>query len=216
MEFKNENEVLDELRRDADESVRLFSNQGQKELEKRVVRGFLRALGIDFLEEQLRYGQTEPIDICFLGARFQITERMDLGRRRNLEIKKVAERRQNARSLEDLLEPHISSRPLGPRLVSDLVLEETKRKWEKYRNGCRGVDMLVYINFKSYHLFPLSPWPDFTDFINFRKQGWRSVSVLMGWYATVLFTEMTAPDFLKSVVGQTRHEWQQPDGMFDP
>src|SRR3989338_6528208 len=98
MSSKSEKQVLDELRRDADESAVLFSGRGKKALEKRAVRGFLRALGVTFLEEELQPGQAEPIDVCFRDARFQVTERLDLCSRRNLEWRQVAERRRKAMS----------------------------------------------------------------------------------------------------------------------
>ena len=213
MSSKSEKEVLKDLRRDAEESATLFSSRGQKELEKRATRGFLRALGIAFLKEELHSGQAEPVDVCFRDARFQITERLDLGRPRNLEWKEVAERRRNATFLEQLVEPYTPSRPMDPAQTLKLVLEAVTKKWERYRNSTEDVDVLVYINLQGRHLYPTSPWPDVTDF---RDQGWRSASVLVGWHAVVLFARTTAPDFLRSVVGQTRREWNQPDGMFDP
>lgn len=213
MSSKSEKGYLEDLCRDGEKSVTLFSSRGQKELEKCATRGFLRALGIAFLEEELHSGQAEPIDVCFRDARFQVTERLDLGRRRNLEVKEDAERRRNATSLEQLVEPFTPSRPMDPARALKLVLEAVTKKWERYRSSSEDVDVLVYINLQGRHLYPTSPWPDVTDF---RDQGWRSVSVLFGCHAAVLFARTTAPDFLRSVVGQTRREWNQPDGMFDP
>lgn len=213
MSSKSEKEVIDELRRDADESAVLFSGRGKKNLEKRAVRGFLRALGVTFLEEELRSGHAEPIDVCFRDGRFQVTERLDLGGRPNLEWRQIAERRRNAMSLQQLVEPYTPSRAMGPDTVAKLVLEEATRKWRRYRSGCEQVDVLVYINLQGRHLYPTSPWPDFADF---RQQGWRSVSLLVDRSGTVLFARTTAPKFLRLAVRQTRQKWKWPEGLFDP
>jgi hypothetical protein len=184
----------------------------QQEQEKRTTRGFLRALGIAFLEEELQCGREEPVDICFRDARFQITEKLDLARRRNLEWKEEAERRHIATSLGQLAEANPLSRPMEPRIAVKLVLEAVTKKWKRYRTSCEDLDALVYLNLKSRYLCPTSPWPEVTDF---REQGWRSVSLLMDWNGAVLFARTTAPEFLRSAVGQTRRQWNLPDGMFD-
>lgn len=210
MSLKNEREVLKGLRCDADKSVELFSGPGQKELEKRVVRGFLKALGVVFLEQEIQVGGAEPIDVCFRNARFQVTEVLDPKSRRNGEWKQVTERRHEANALEQLMEQYTPSRPMQPTEAIGLVQRAVTKKWRKYRSGCGDVDMLVSISLQNRHLCPTSPWAEVSDF---RDQGWRSVSLLFVWHTAVLFSSATAPHFIRSAVGQTR---QGPYDLFEP
>ena len=49
----SEREVLEKLRRDAEEAKALFSNAGQELQERTAVAGLLRVLGVDFREDEI-------------------------------------------------------------------------------------------------------------------------------------------------------------------
>jgi Putative endonuclease, protein of unknown function (DUF1780) len=78
----SEREILEKLRRDAEEAEALFSNAGQHLQERTVLAGLLRALGVDFQEQEIVKCGPEPIDVWFRDARFQVTEILDPGRPR--------------------------------------------------------------------------------------------------------------------------------------
>jgi hypothetical protein len=86
---------------------------------------------------------------------------------------------------------------------SDMVTVSAKRLGEKFdklgQQGCRGIDALVYVNLYkpvTRYLYP-AEFMQTSDLDNIRSQGWRSASVLMVPYATVLFATDTAPSFLQ-------------------
>jgi Protein of unknown function (DUF1780). len=68
------------------ESLAFFSNKEKLSREKWVVRRLLRALHIDFAEEEMA-GAEEPVDVLFRDAKFQVKEILDEGRRRTDEFK---------------------------------------------------------------------------------------------------------------------------------
>jgi hypothetical protein len=77
------------------------------------------------------------------------------------------------------------------------------KKFDKLgKQGCREIDALVYINPLDFHsgvyryLFP-AEFSQTDDLAEIRSQGWRSASVLMVPYATVLFAADAAPSFLQ-------------------
>lgn len=69
---KYEQEYLACLERNAEDTRRLFSNEGRIERERMVVRAFLRCIGESFVDGEIRVGQREPVDIVFREATFQI------------------------------------------------------------------------------------------------------------------------------------------------
>ncbi len=198
-----ESEILNQLREDADDARRLFSNPGQALQERTAVAGLLRVLGVSFEEREIVKRGPEPIDAWFREARFQVTEVLDPERRRNGEWRKIAERRHETRSLNDLVEPGvISSSPASPDEVLGLVHEACLKKHAKCGVSCGGVDALVYVNLERRHLYPTGPWPDTTEL---EDMDWRSVSVIMEPYAAVLLARNDAPSFLRVVAGRTLH-----------
>jgi len=209
--MKSERELLDRLRTDADDGRRLFSNPGQGLQERTAVAGLLRVLGVPFEEREIIKRGPEPIDVWFQEARFQVTEVLDSGRRRNAEWREIAERRRKTRSLVDLVTPGvISSTSASPDEVLGLVHDACRRKHAKYGSNCGSVDALVYVNLKGRHLYPTAPWPDTA---RLEAMGWRSVSVIMEPYAAVLLACDDAPPFLRAVADETQ-QWPELDSCF--
>jgi hypothetical protein len=206
-----EQDVLDALRRDMGSAEALFSNTGQDLQERTAVAGFLRVLGIDFREDEIIKCGPEPIDICFREARFQVTEILDPGRPRNLEIKQRADRARAAKSLGELVEPGTaSSHSLGPNELLALTLQRTKEKARKYAGKCDGIDLLIYVNLLRRHMNPAASIPRSKAV---ESVGWRSVSVIMERFAAVLWAADNAPSFLIERRGQTI-PWQDLDSVF--
>jgi hypothetical protein len=144
---KSEQDVLDELRRDAEDAQKLFSNRGQDTQERTVVAGLLRVLGVKFREEEIIKRGPEPIDVWFREARFQVTEILDEGRTRNRELKQRTERIKSATSLQDLAQPGIiSSNPITPEELFILVLDRCQEKAQRYGSASNTIDLLIYVN----------------------------------------------------------------------
>jgi hypothetical protein len=70
----SDNAYLGGLRKHAAETRALLSNSNKPERERRVVRAYLRCLGIPFTDEEIVASPNEPIDVRFRFARFQIRD----------------------------------------------------------------------------------------------------------------------------------------------
>lgn len=210
---EREDEHLQELRREADEALRLWSNAEKPERERMVCRAFLRCLGLSFDEKEIKIGSTEPVDVSFRSANFQIMEIMEEGRRRTDEWRKRQRRRQEARSLGDLIEPYTPSRGVSYSEILSCLDERLRKKAALYSTAVRAkLDILIYINLHNSHLDVSSehPAPD-----QLQKQGWRSVSMLFLPYGEVLFAREGAPEFLRHAEGHALMKWQRLAGWFD-
>lgn len=206
----SERVILKTLREEAQDASSLFSNIGQELQERTVVAGLLRILGIDFRENEIIKHGSEPIDVRFRGARFQVTEILDEGRPRNLEIKQRAERVSRAKGLKDLLEPGtISSRVIASDELVAIVSARTQEKARKYGGKCRDVDLLIYVNLQGRH----SPSGPFQAYAEEVFVGWRSVSVVMERFAIILWAAADAPPFLVQHKGRAVM-WEKLDSVF--
>ena len=219
---RSEEEVLADLRKDAGEAERLFSNEGQELQERTVVAGLLRVLGVSFAEDEIIKQGPEPVDICFRDARFQVTEVLDPARARDREIRDWAARVRKATQLEQLtdrLTPDsteserarfLTSQPISPEEVLALVSERSIEKARKYGASCQSVDLLIYLNLRSRHLSPEAgpPVPNALASI-----GWRSIAVIMERVALVPWVASDAPAFLISHQG-TVAIWPRIDSVF--
>lgn len=197
-----ERQYLEALRRHSAAERRLFSNAQKPQREKMVCRALLRSLGVGFCEDEIMVGPSEPIDIAFRNASFQITEVLDDDRRRSEEHKEREIKYQNAHSVRDVMEPWRDRRPMEfPELVS-VTAKGLEKKFVKLGNQpgcCKGLDALVHINLWRpivRYLYP-STFVETDDAKTMRFHGWRSVSVLMVPCATVLFAAESAPSFLR-------------------
>jgi len=195
-----EREYLAALRRQIAETRRLFSNPQKPEREKMVCRAFLRSIGVEFSEDEIAVGASEPVDIAFRDAAFQITEVLDEGRKRSLEHKELEIRYQNACSARDVMEPWRGPEAMEFGEVVSVTAKRLDKKFAKLgQQGCRGIDALVHVDlFRPVirYLYPAA-FVETDDANTMRAHGWRSVSVLMIPYATVLFADETAPPFLR-------------------
>lgn len=202
---------MEKLRRDAEEAKALFSNAGQELQERTAVAGLLRVLGVDFREDEIVKCGLEPIDVSFRDARFQVTEILDRGRPRNLEIKQRSVRVKGAGCLQDLVDQGvISSHPMAPDELVALVSERCREKARRYAGECSDIDLLIYVNLRRRHLYPSGPFPEAAALASI---GWRSVSVIMEPFALVLWAAESAPAFLVDHRGQAVF-WTGLDSVF--
>lgn len=206
----------------AAETRRLFSNALKPERERMVVRAFLRCLGIEFLDDEIKVAQAEPIDVAFRSARFQVTELLGEWRKRGDEWREREKRYQSAESLLDVVEPAKSPKDYStPAMsfgeVAACIAARLSDKLERYgESGCSDVDALVYVNLEGRYLWPTEANPNLEALCILRGQGWRSASVLFLPYSIVMIADKHAPLFLLDKVGCVSNEWSRPDGWVDP
>ena len=176
---------------------RFFSEQGRPEREKASVQEFLKYLGVQFRDDELILPpQDDDVDVRFRGARIQNVERMEPGRRRHDEVRRMAERVRPAHDVSALEIPRRDSVPMGTAELVREVVRALERKSKKTTN--RGsLDALVYMNLSGRHLYPA---PDVIedDTTGVAQLGWRSVSVLWPPYAVVLSAQQAAPSFIRA------------------
>jgi hypothetical protein len=209
----DEQDYLRQLAVEAHDTVDMFSSHGKAERERRAVAAFLRCLGVDFSPEELATPRSDPPDVMFRDARFEVMIKLDEGRKMHADWKKKAEQRDSAQSLEELVESYHSSSPVPFQDIVSLVVAELGEKASHYGpNTCSQLDALLYINLLGKHLYPLSKAhvPEELD-----AQRWRSVCFLFAPYGHVLAVTSEAPDFLRQYEGRTRQECQNPEVLFD-
>ena len=194
-------EELEKIRERDKESYKLLRNHGW--MEKTAMETFLRICNVKFGDDDLKKGN-EPPDVVFRVANFEVTEVQDKERRRGDEYKKMIEKDENATCLGDLMDPYTNPSPMN---LSELVKEVERGmgiKYKKYNNPgtCKDLDLLVYVNLKNRHIPSETKMNCSGEFIfKAEKQGWRSVSFLMGLAAGVIYAGQNAPDFIKHLVG---------------
>src|ERR1700682_4248788 len=150
----------------------------------------LSTLGVQFVDADivsLPEGE-DPPDVLFDGARFEIKELYDEGRRR---MDEYWQRRREAQRPERSAE----LRPLSPYTPTDTTLAEVfelaDKVGAKYSQGSHGYDraLVPTLDLLLYHnLVDVIGMHDetFPDTAALARQGWRSVSVLFGHRSIVL------------------------------
>jgi hypothetical protein len=133
-------EYLNKMRAHIAETRSFFTSKMKPERERAVCRAFLRCLGIEFTEAEIIASKTEPIDVEFRTAKFQVRELLGPGRKRGDELKQTQRKYEDAISIEDLATPYEPSRPWS---LEHSVVEVTKalqEKCEKYGKDCQDLD----------------------------------------------------------------------------
>ena len=207
---------LQRLRDRARDTRTILSNKMKSERERAVCRAFLRTIGISFEESEIIAPATEPADVLFRAARFQIRDLVEPDRKRGDYWKKREQTYLSARSLDDVMIPVSLPIPLGfDRLVPELeiVLSAKAQKYKQnYKDWCNQIDALVYVDLKDRFLAVNSRIPDVDGL---KSQGWRSVSLLFSPCGFVLFTGSTAPEFLRAIPPRAHMEWKDIDTLFE-
>ena len=206
---------LDALREEADDTVNLLSNPRKQERERRTAAAFLRCAGIAFGGDEVISSRTDPPDIVFRSARFEIGL-VQNERRVHDEWKETAKRRAQAKSIGELIEPYYAPGTLTRQQVVDLITPTAERKAHNYSARhvpCGDLDMLLYVN-RNDLLNVDSPRVTCDALVN---HGWRSVSILIPPHSYVVLAQTTAPDFISERVEAPTDSWARPGlvGLFD-
>lgn len=204
---------LESLRSEAKDTVDLLGNARKPEREQRTCKAFLRCLGIRFWSDQVICSPSEPPDVLFDSARFEVTVIYDDGRQIHAEWKAEGQRREAASEVRDLFFSYRPKQALTDSKLIRLLTEALTKKASRYAKrpqSCSDLDALIYVNQRVELAGALS-----TPFDLPEQQGWRSVSVLVPPRSCVLYAGAGAPRFLSDLVGQIKEDWPKPFGMFD-
>lgn len=192
----NEPDWKEERIRALRESLAFFSNAEKLSREKWVVRRFLRALRIDFVEEEIT-GAEEPVDVSFRDARFQIKEILNEGRRRTDEFKAKLETAKSAKDYTELLEHYtpidISFSQIVRRCYgyAGTLLSQLKYGPRESKN----IDLLCYFNWLDHHVVPPIDVPR-------EEVGFRSLSIVSNRYCVTAYASADAPELLRDNIGE--------------
>jgi Putative endonuclease, protein of unknown function (DUF1780) len=205
-------QLLDENLRNAvqelEESVRWWSpgQENQKARERYVAEHFLQGLGIEFNATDLIQPESDPPDVIFRGAAFEIKEVQTLGRKRHDEYRERLARARAAERFGDLIEPYSSDAVPIAAVIERLMAESKKLAVGKYPPQLRrSLDLLFYVNFGIDHWGAIEDGPR-PDLQTLRDDGWRSVSFLQGASACCVLTACeNAPEYLRLHEGKLIH-----------
>ncbi len=180
------------------EAVAFFAGANKRIRERWVCQELLRSAGIQFAEAEITSPADEPPDVAFRGARFEVKELLDAGRRRHSEYKEALSRALTGEPT-DYQTTNYTPKDIDPIGVGELVQEKLSELAQKYPSAVRAeLDALLYVNL-SEHWLSSGPMPASE---NFSQYGWRSIAVVFGGRHSFIFhTTSNAPDFLRNRVG---------------
>lgn len=186
------------------ESVEFFAPGRNKNYEKEliVVGAFLRGLKIEFKEEELTQG-SDPPDVCFRDARFEVKALYDNSRLMHKEYKDQLRAAKEVFFSSDLLEDVTPKAVPLAELVQKAAGVAIDRAPKYPLEKRKTLDLVVYANLQ--HIWQITPssWPDLSLL---EEQQWRSVSFTRGTSTScVLVVSDDAPEFLRLARGRLMH-----------
>ncbi len=212
--MKSFREYRQKLQAHAEYAISYLSDSNRSGRERAVCRAFLRCLGVAFMESEIAAPASEPADVSFREAMFQIREIVAPGSRRHQEWKLRRIRAIRARSMDDVTIPWSPPTPMSFSDLTRMVTDAFEQKSRKYGKAqCLALDALVYADLTRARF--LLPDTELRDISRLEEQGWRSVSVLFPPYGIVLCATRDAPSFLKSFVGSPQYQWRDLHELFD-
>lgn len=188
---------LDERRQALRDSIDYFRTANTQQRNRWTCAELLANLGEPFEEHEILDPPSDPPDIVFRNAQFEVKEILDQGRRRHDEYKAKLKQAEAATDPSDLL-THYTPKEIDPVGVGALVQQRINELAAKYDPAFqRTLDLLIYVNLTEHEL-RRGPMPAVASFAGC---GWRSVSAVFGWGGFVFHAEDDAPEFLKRRVG---------------
>ncbi len=94
----DEREYMRRLADEAHDTVDMLSSHRKGERERRAAAAFLRCLGVDFYPDELVSPESDPPDVIFRDARFEVMIMLGEGRRMHADWKEKANQRESAQS----------------------------------------------------------------------------------------------------------------------
>lgn len=184
---------LNSIRGGLKESVAFFASQDKFICESWVVTNFLTNMSVPFAESDLVRG-SDPPDVVFFNARFEVKEILDKDRKRHTEYKMALARANVATDPAELLEEY-SPKDISAQEVFALAysVAENLATWKYPHEVRKNLDLLFYVNLKDVMRLIEMPLPDVKPLA---VLGYRSVSFLEGHRSCVLYADPNAPVFL--------------------
>jgi hypothetical protein len=174
-------------------SVEFFASHNKICREKWVVAEFLANLSISYNETELVCG-SDPPDVIFREAQFEVKEIMDEGLERHREYKETLARAKTITDTAELLEfstpKEISIQKVFARIHSIAASHASKKYSPDVR---KQLDLLFYVDLLDVIDIIETPFPDVTIL---SELGYRSVSFLESHHSCILCTDPSAPSFL--------------------
>jgi hypothetical protein len=201
MEFE---EYKMELIKDLQESIRLFSNEGKKELEVWVLDKFLNTLNLIYTGNEIiqTSQQNEPPDVLFRDAHFEVMELYDEERHRHKELKNMLNQIEAATSYNDCLNYETRDFKLMSLQALLTVAEERlhKKKGLYSADTKARLDALIYVNLQKIRIADKEY--TFTLSEDSKLRQWRSVSLVFNRdIVCIAHASFCAPEFIRSTVG---------------
>lgn len=194
---KRKRRYLKGVRRGLKESVDYFASSRKCERERWVCDEFLTNLGVFVRSGEVQSAKSEPPDVVFRDAQFEIKEILDVGRKRHAEYKAALQHALRVTEPKDLLKGY-APKDISPVEVAALVEAELMRLARHYAPAVRrGLDLLFYVNLLE-HTLTDEPLP---NPFRLASYGWRSISVLFGQSSLVYSAEPSSPIFLSENSG---------------
>ena len=191
---KSEPDWKEERIRALEESLAFFNNTGKLNREKWVARRLLRALHVDFQEDEMTAAE-EPVDVLFRDAKCQVKEILNEGRRRTDEFKAKLEQAKSAADYSELLKHYTQI---------DITFSEIVRRCYGYaetllsKYGPRermNIDLLCYFNWVEHQVVPPIE-------VLIKELDFRSLSVVSNRFCAVAYANKNAPRLLRDNVGR--------------
>lgn len=198
----DDKEFLAQRIKDLEDSVAHYSPNNKQERERWIAEAFLENLRIEHAKNEIVNPDDDPPDVNFRGARFEIKEILDPGRRRHDEFKTELKRARTLTDPKDLPRMFIPKDKTLSEIYRHCV-ESTLSLEKKYSPVVRSsMDLLFYVNLR--HIFEVVeiPYPDTSDLAS---SGWRSVSFVMGQRSCCFFARNDAPNFIRQALGHVSH-----------
>jgi hypothetical protein len=180
-----------------EETNKLFSPQGKEERELWVAKEFLAYVLPGTSDSAIEWVDGEPWDVLCLGARFQIKEIQEPGRRRHDEFKDALAR---AKTVTDPMELLQDWTPTTITLAEAMSrTNEAAGKFStKYAPAvAQSLDLLIYLNLDA----SIVEVPTIGTSECVQLFHWRSVSVVSNGCAFVLYASESAPSYIRAAVG---------------
>lgn len=149
-EKMNNKDILKENTDAIVDAIQFFSNDNKEKREEWVVKEFLTNLGISFDNQEIKNILSDPPDIQFREAYFEIKEIQLEGRKRHKEYKEKLEKAQKATSSTESMELY------EPKAISLYnVIDRINSEMSKFKYSSdfsKNIDLLFYINLSRHHL----------------------------------------------------------------
>ena len=180
--------------------LNLLSNKRKSERELYVVETFLEVIGEKFDEiDRPKKSLTDPPDVTFKSAHFEIKEMMDAGRKRGKEVQDRLKDLKSGGHIETQFAA--GALPVCPSTLVNDIANYMNSLGAYSPDSKAELDLLLYYNSLSVWLSAKAN-PDYES-TALLALGWRSISLTSGRTAMVYCAQTSAPTFLRERVGQT-------------